>query len=68
MTGRNFKADILNSEFPDMPAGKEREREREREKIGIAWKFYSISFGASATASVDKFFETFVTNRANAMK
>ena len=32
MTGRNFKADILNSEFPDMPAGKERERERERER------------------------------------
>lgn len=63
----NFKKDILNPEVR-YSSGKKKKK-RKRGKKAIAMKI-SIPFHwvDSATALVDKFFETFVTNRGVEMK
>lgn len=65
----NFKKDILNPEVR-YSSEKKKKKKRKRGKKAIAMKI-SIPFHweiDSATALVDKFFETFVTNRGVEMK
>ena len=65
----NFKEDILNPEvrYSLERGGGKKERKKEGKKIAMK---ISIPFHweDSATAMVDKFFETFVTNRGIEMK